>query len=95
MPDFSGEADGRVTIRSLGRLEGSETRPITLDGEPVAPQSTARQHTRLGGALSAPQSALCISRPGRFLPRLRQVTSAPRLFNGASISSTAPPLPTT
>lgn len=57
-PDFSGKADGDLTIRSLGRLEGSETRTIDLTGELVSYRFRTFAGTKVRVALRSPDGDL-------------------------------------
>ncbi|MGK0362566.1 MAG: hypothetical protein ACI9U2_004887 [Bradymonadia bacterium] len=57
-PDFAGKADGDLTIRSMGRLEGSETRTIALAGEPVSYRFRAFAGTKVRVTLRSPDGDL-------------------------------------
>lgn len=57
-PDLSGKADGSLTIRPMGRLEGSETRTVTLEGDPVSFRFRTFAGTKVRLALRSPDGDL-------------------------------------
>ena len=57
-PDLSGKADGALTVRPLGRLEGQTERRFTLAGEPVSFRFRTFPGTKVRIELSSPDGEL-------------------------------------